>query len=75
MKEAGDGRKEDTHAHMPLHQLRELQRFIAKYQDCVTRCTREDGLVEHVILTRDANPIRLPPYRLPHKSQEMLRKR
>ena len=30
VKEAGEGRKEVTHAHMPLHQLRELQRFKEK---------------------------------------------
>ena len=33
VKEAGEGRKEDTHDHMPLHQLRELQRFKEKYQN------------------------------------------
>ena len=72
VKEVGEGRKEDTHAHMPLHQLKELQRFKEKYLDVLQDVPGRMGLVEHVIPTGNANPIRLPPYKLAHKSQEVL---
>ena len=58
---------------MPELQLRELQKFKERYKDVLSDTPGRTNLVCHNIPTGDAPPVRLPPYRLAHKSQEVLR--
>ena len=58
---------------MPKSHLVELERFKSKYRDVLQDIPGKTSLVSHNIPTGDAPPVRLPPYRLAHKSQEVLR--
>ena len=58
---------------MPELQLRELEKFKERYKDMLSDTPGRTHLVCHNIPTGDAHPVRLPPYRLTHKAQEILR--
>ena len=58
---------------MPELQLRELENFKGRYKDVLSDTSGRTNLVCHNISTGDAPPVRLPPYRLAHKFQEVLR--
>ena len=58
---------------MPKSHLVELERFKSKYREVLQDIPGKTSLVSHNIRTGDAPPVRLPPYRLAHKSQEVLR--
>ena len=58
---------------MPKSHLIELERFKSKYRDVLQDIPGKTSLVSHSIPTGDSSSVRLPRYRLAHKSQEVLR--
>ena len=57
---------------LDLHHL-DIKMFKEKYKDVIQDVPGKTQIVQHDIRTGDAVPIRLPPYRLAHHSQEVLR--
>ena len=51
----------------------DIKKFKEKYKDVIQDVPGKTQIVQHDIRTGDAVPIRLPPYRLAHHSQEVLR--
>ena len=71
ISEERERRNRDTS--MPELQLKELERFKGRYRDILSDNPGRTSLVCHNIPTGDAHPVGLPPYRLAHKAQEILR--
>ena len=55
------------------HQRNELEQLKTEFQEVINDVPGRTSMVEHMIETDDAFPIRLPPYRLPYSSHEFLR--
>ena len=51
----------------------DIEKFKEKYKDVIPDVPGKTQIVQHDMRTGDAVPIRLPPYRLAHHSQEVLR--
>ena len=51
----------------------DIEKFKEKYKDVIQDVPGTTQIVQHYIRTGGAVPIRLPPYRLAHHSQEVLR--
>ncbi|XP_064399260.1 uncharacterized protein LOC135345747 [Halichondria panicea] len=54
-------------------QRAQLQSLLDKYQDVFKNQPGRTSLTEHRIITGDARPIRLPPYRIPHAHRDAVR--
>ena len=63
--------RENRDTNMPELQLRELEKFKERYKDMLSDTPGRTHLACHNIPTGDAHPV--PPYRLAHKAQEILR--
>ena len=61
-----------THIMQDSHHI-DIEELKKKYKDVLQDVPGGTTLVQHDIPTGDAVPIRLPPYRLAHHSQEVLR--
>ena len=61
-----------THIMQDSHHI-DIEELKKKYKDVLQDVPDRTTLVQHDIPTGDAVPIRLPPYRLSHHSQEVLR--
>ena len=61
-----------THIMQDSHHI-DIEELKKKYKDVLQDVPGRTTLVQHDIPTGDAVPIRFPPYRLAHHSQEMLR--
>ena len=59
---------------MSDHQERELLELRKEFADVISDDPGKTDVVSHDIVTDNATPICLPPYRLPHTSHEFLRK-
>ena len=55
------------------HQRNELERLKTEFQEVINDLPGRTSMVEHMIETGNAYPIRLPPYLLPYSSYEFLR--
>ena len=54
-------------------QRNELEQLKTEFLEVINDVPGRTSMVEHMIETDDASPIRLPPYRLPYSSHEFLR--
>ena len=67
-----DEQPEQTN-NLTSQQKEELQELQESFEDVIQDVPGKTDLVQHNIPTKDALPIRLPPYRLAHHSKEFLR--
>ena len=67
-----DEQPEQTN-NLTSQQIEELQELQESFEDVIQVVPGKTDLVQHNIPTKDALPIRLPPYRLAHHSKEFLR--
>ena len=67
--------KKDCHTStLSDHQERELLELRKEFADVISDDPGKTDVMSHDIVTDNATPIHLPPYRLPHTSHEFLRK-
>ena len=59
--------------HLTLSQQQQLMELKENFKDIFQDVPGRTDVVTHDIPTGDAQPVRLPPYRLAHKSQDFLR--
>ena len=58
---------------LTTQQQNDLDKLVDEYRDVFSDTPGRTDVVEHVINTGDASPIRLAPYRTPHSAHEFLR--
>lgn len=65
--------EETCPSHLTTAQQKDLAKLKEEFADVISDIPGKTELVEHRIETGDANPIRLPPYRIPQALRETLR--
>ena len=68
-----EGERVKSHTNVPKTHHLDLKSFKERFKDVLQDVPGRTSLVQHEIPTGDAVPIRLPLYRLAHKSQDSLR--
>ena len=59
--------------HLNPTQRAQLQNLLEEYEEVFRNQLGRTSMAEHRIITENASPIRLPPYRIPHAHRNAVR--